>query len=171
MKKLLVLLAVVFSVLAFSGCIFDECKHYSTKEKIFEPNCTDEGYTQRTCKTCGYKYKFNFVEPVGHSLSANFISPTCTDQGYTAYGCDVCDYVYNSDFVEPSGHSYTHSTVEPTCDEGGYTTYTCRCGYSYNSLLRPSGTLLPRLLPRPSAQARVTPRIPVLADIPTRATL
>ena len=133
MKKLLVLLAVVFSVLAFSGCIFDECKHYSTKEKIFEPNCTDEGYTQRTCKTCGYKYKFNFVEPVGHSLSANFISPTCTDQGYTAYGCDVCDYVYNSDFVEPSGHSYTHSTVEPTCDEGGYTTYTCRCGYSYNT--------------------------------------
>ena len=58
MKKILVLLTVLLAVVAvFSACIDDECQHYDTTEKVFEPDCTNEGYTERTCKHCGYKSK------------------------------------------------------------------------------------------------------------------
>ena len=133
MKKILVLLAILLFAVAFCACNLDECEHYDTKEKVFEADCTNEGYTQRTCKRCGYKYKFNFVKPTGHLLDETFTAPTCDEQGYTTYDCLSCDYSYVSDYVEPKGHSYTSSIVESTCTETGYTSYTCGCGYTYKA--------------------------------------
>lgn len=133
MKKVLVLLLSLLALALFVSCDQSECEHYDTKEQIFEPDCTNEGYTLRTCKRCGYKYKFNFVKPSGHSLSETVTSPTCTEQGYVTYDCMRCDYVYTSDYTQPNGHTYTSSIVESTCTEVGYTLYTCGCTYSYKT--------------------------------------
>lgn len=133
MKKFLVLLLALVALFALFSCDDGECEHYDTKEQIFEPSCTDEGYTLRTCKKCGYSYKFAFVEPTGHSLVETFVAPTCTEEGRTTYDCINCEYVFDSDFVEPVGHTYTSAIVDSTCTEVGYTTYTCACGYSYKT--------------------------------------
>ena len=133
MKKILVLLIALVALVAFAACDQSECEHYDTKEQVFAPDCTNEGYTLRTCKRCGYKYKFNFIEPTGHRLSEVTTSPTCTEQGFVTYDCMMCDYEYISDYKEPSGHTYTSSIVESTCTEVGYTVYTCGCGYSYKT--------------------------------------
>lgn len=133
MKKVLVLLALVITAAAMTSCFFDECEHMNTKEKIYEAGCSDEGYTERICKRCGYSYKFDFVAPKGHNITSEVTSPTCTEEGYTTYKCLDCDYSYEADFVVPSGHSYTSSIVDSTCIEEGYTLYTCGCGYSYKT--------------------------------------
>lgn len=133
MKKLLAFALVALALLVFSACIGEECEHYRTTEKITEPTCTDEGYTLRKCKDCGYEYKFLFVEPLGHNIKTEETQATCTKEGYVTYSCSVCDYSYRSDFTEPRGHMLTSSITESTCTEGGYTTYTCGCGYTYKT--------------------------------------
>ena len=133
MKKLLAFVLLLLALFAFAACGNGECEHYKTTEKITEPDCTGEGYTLRTCKDCGYKYKFNFVEPLGHDLKETLTAPTCTKQGYVTYACNNCDYTYDTDFTEPTGHMLTSSITASTCTEGGYTTYTCGCGYTYKT--------------------------------------
>ena len=133
MKKVLVLLAALVAALALTSCFYGECEHLNTKETVYEANCSDEGYTLRVCKKCGYSYKFNFVEPKGHRIETEVTSPRCTEEGYTTYSCLDCDYAYASDFVEPTGHSYTSMIVDSTCIEEGYTLYTCGCGYNYKT--------------------------------------
>lgn len=152
MRKIFVLLALTLAVVAlFASCTDDECQHYETTEKLFAPDCTNEGYTERTCKHCGYKYKFAFVEPAGHFLNGTVTSPSCTEQGYTSYDCANCDYTFKSDYTNPKGHSYTSSIVESTCIEGGYTSFTCGCGYSYKTgFTVPNGHSLTSLVTAPT---------------------
>ncbi len=133
MKKLLAFVLILLALFAFAACGNGECEHYKTTEKITEPDCTGEGYTLRTCKDCGYNYKFNFVEPLGHDLKETLTAPTCTKQGYVTYACNNCDYTYDTDFTEPTGHMLTSSITASTCTEGGYTTYACGCGYTYKT--------------------------------------
>ena len=137
MKKFLVLLAALLAVIALASCDNEECQHYDTKEEVFDPLCTAEGYTKRTCKDCGYSYNFNYVKPLGHTFAESLSSPTCTEQGFTSYDCIKCDYIYTSDYIEPKGHVYTSTVTEPTCTEGGHTLYACACGYSYETQFTP----------------------------------
>lgn len=133
MKKIIILLMTLVAMLMLFSCDTEECKHVNTTERTVEPSCSDEGYTLRTCKQCGYQYKFNFVRPLEHALSKSVSAPTCTEQGYTTYDCTRCDYTFSSDYTQPTGHSYTSSIVASTCTDEGYTSYTCGCGYSFKT--------------------------------------
>ena len=133
MKKFLALFLLAFALCLLVGCTGDECQHYKTVEEVTKPGCASEGYTLRTCKDCGYKYKFDFVEPLGHDIIEEITKSSCTKQGYTTYSCKNCDYTYDSDFVEPVGHMLTSFITPSTCTEGGYTTYSCACGYTYKT--------------------------------------
>lgn len=133
MKKFFAFVLLLLALTAFSACQEGECEHYKTTEKITEPTCTEEGYTLRKCKECGYEYKFRFVEPLGHELDDKLTEATCTKEGYITYTCSRCDYEYVSNFSKPKGHQLTSAITASTCTEGGYTTYTCGCGYTYKT--------------------------------------
>ena len=119
-----------------------ECLHSSVESTAFEPTCSLQGYILHRCRDCGYLYKSDFREPVGHVISSVLPPPTCTEQGNTVYACSVCDYTYTADYVAPLGHDLQTTITDPTCEDSGFTTYTCTraCGFTYQSdLVAPLG--------------------------------
>lgn len=68
-------------------------------------NCTTDGYTRYTCKTCGEKVTEN-IPATGHNFEKRGHSdPTCVQYGYTSYICTKCSYE-NYVSIDPTGHSY-----------------------------------------------------------------
>ena len=65
-----------------------------------------------SCSECGYNFKSQFTEPLGHKFSSESFLPTSTRAGYTKYTCDCSysylgDYIYYSDILESA---YTQNT-------------------------------------------------------------
>ena len=105
---------------------------------ITAPNCTEQGFTTRTCK-CGETTTDTYVDALGHEYKNGVCSrcgereahthdfvetvtaPTCTEQGYTTYTCS-CGETYTKNYVSALGHkTELRNAVEPTCTEDGYT--------------------------------------------------
>ena len=96
-------------------------KHSYTSQ-VFEPTCTEQGYTLYTCTACGNTYKYDFVKENGHSYSSEVFEPDCENGGYTIKTCTVCTYSFETDFVNPNGHTVViDEAVEATCTETGLT--------------------------------------------------
>lgn len=140
---LLALLALAALTLFSAACQGDdECRHQKTTDTLHEPTCSLEGYVLHKCRDCGYTYKSDFVEPLGHTISSVTTPPTCTEQGNTTHTCSVCEYAYVTDYVAPLGHELRSAVTAPTCEDSGFTSYTCarECGFSYQSdLVAPNG--------------------------------
>ena len=97
-----------------------------------DATCEHEGYDLNTCIYCGYSFRSNVVDCLGHDIISTVVDPTCDHQGYTVNECTRCDYSYISDMVDAKGHTYEAVVTAPTCTTAGYTTYTCSvCGSSY----------------------------------------
>ena len=138
---LLILLVILAGLVVFYFYGSDECRHLVTKDTTVEPDCSRQGYVLHECRSCGYTYKSDFVEPYGHTIVTETVAPTCAEQGYTTYACE-CGYTYTSDYVAPLDHDLAATVTEPTCEEPGYTSYICAngCGYAYDShLIAPLG--------------------------------
>ncbi len=133
----LILLLAASALLA--ACGEGECAHRHTSKTVFDPDCSLEGYVLHTCTDCGYAYKSDFKEPLGHVLIPMAHTPTCTEQGFATFTCTDCGYAYNTDYIAPLGHTMKGEVVTPTCETAGYTLYTCEseCGYSYTAELVP----------------------------------
>ncbi len=107
---------------------------HNYEEIIFEPTCTEEGYTVHRCKLCGSQYVDSYIAKLGHNLvTEDEVPPTCTEDGRTAGTyCSRCDYVVSGGEIIPAtGHTWDEGrvTTEPTADEDGVMTYTCiTCG-------------------------------------------
>ena len=105
---------------------------------ITAPNCTEQGFTTRTCK-CGETTTDTYVDALGHEYKNGVCSrcgereahthdfvetvtaPTCTKQGYTTYTCS-CGETYTINYVSALGHkTEVRNAVEPSCTEDGYT--------------------------------------------------
>lgn len=105
---------------------------------VTAPNCTEQGFTTRTCK-CGETTTDTYVDALGHEYKNGVCSrcgereahthdfvetvtaPTCTEQGYTTYICS-CGETYTKNYVSALGHKTALcNAVEPTCTEAGYT--------------------------------------------------
>ena len=105
---------------------------------ITAPNCTEQGFTTRTCK-CGETTTDTYVDALGHEYKNGVCSrcgereahthdfvetvtaPTCTEQGYTTYTCS-CGETYTKNYVSALGHkTELRNAVEPSCTEDGYT--------------------------------------------------
>ncbi len=121
---------------------------------VYEPNCSDKGYTLYTCTVCGGSYQDDYVDALGH----DFADATCTQPmtcrrencgiqlgyalGHTWDGsvegivtCSVCGH------SESHTHQYNPTVTEPGCDTQGYTTYSCyACKHSYqDDYVEPAG--------------------------------
>ena len=136
--------ALVSSLLLINLISCDEltasCSHKSMTTKVVEPTCESEGYTERTCMSCGLSYKSEFVPPTGHTFLANKQAPDCDDEGFTHYAC-ACGYSFNTDIKAPLGHSFVKTEHSPTCTLHGYTDYACSvCKFSFSSdFVAPTG--------------------------------
>ncbi len=101
--------------------------------EIVEPTCTENGYTLHKCGLCGYSYKDNATEPLGHNYGGWTVNvpAECESAGEEIRTCGCCGNVEMRE-TEPLGHDYEAEIVEPTCTEGGYTLHKCGlCGHTY----------------------------------------
>ncbi len=102
--------------------------HTAFNERVVAPTCTEDGYTEFTCKDgCGYSYQGNFEDALGHDYTnVEYVSD---GHGVHTRDCTRCDFVEENACTE-----FTPDVVEPTCLNRGYTSYTCvDCGYFYFS--------------------------------------
>ena len=100
---------------------------HSYTSKVVAPTCEAQGYTLHTCSSCGYSYKDNYKNALGHDLTATVIRPTCTAKGYTEHKCTRCTYSYQSDFTDTVDHTFSEwrTTSAPTCIASGEEARTC----------------------------------------------
>jgi len=134
-RALFLVLLLTVALLAVSCGETDEtCHHLRLEKQVYNPTCTDAGYTLNQCQDCQLTYQSDFTPPAGHELKQKVTPPTCTEQGYAVYSCE-CGYSYTADFKAPTGHTLTATTTAPTCSKQGYTDYSCAngCGYQYTA--------------------------------------
>ncbi|MBR3595452.1 MAG: hypothetical protein IKL47_00515 [Clostridia bacterium] len=100
---------------------------------VTPPTCTEDGYTDYTCRVCGDNYVGDNKEATGHSYKSRVIEPTCTENGRTVYVCEYCGDSYSENETPKIGHDYKDmGETAPDCVNKGYITFTCtNCGDSY----------------------------------------
>lgn len=104
---------------------------YGDTVKTIEPTCTERGYKEQVCSTCGFVNKFDYVDALGHNnVETSVTPPTCTEYGCSEYECSVCGETGVGNYVAATGHSYEWEvTVEPACTKKGTKKGTCSaCG-------------------------------------------
>ena len=66
---------------------------HSFTSRVVPPTCTEKGYTEYTC-SCGYSYKDDWAEPLGHDYVDTVVAATTEHGGYTEHVCSRCGYTY-----------------------------------------------------------------------------
>ena len=102
-------------------------------ENVYEPTCTEQGYTEHVCSYCGDSYRDGYVDSLGHDYGEweTVTEATCSQYGEEISYCTRCDE-YQSREIPKTDHEYAATEHEPTCTEQGYTEYVCSCcGDSY----------------------------------------
>ena len=89
---------IVFGYAKEGAWMFDDCAH-TYEETVFDPSCTQPGYSELYCPICGHKDIDNFVEAPGHKGG----EPTCDTQAI----CEVCE--------QPYGDVLGHKGGKATC--------------------------------------------------------
>ena len=119
-------------------------------EKVVAPTCTENGYTEYTCK-CGDTYKDNegvakHTEEVVAGKDA-----TCTEDGLTeGKKCSVCNEVLvEQTVVSAKGHSFGEwvTVKSATNTTPGFLKRTCACGYEEEKVIPPTGSTTPVIPP------------------------
>ncbi len=106
--------------------------HTWGNESKVSMNCTRDGYTFKTCKTCRTVDKYDIIPACGHDLdpTVGHKAPTCEVQGYDFQACLCefngvrCSYEDKSNFVPALGHDWSEWTM---VDD---TTHTRICQYA-----------------------------------------
>ncbi len=102
-------------------------------ENVYEPTCTEQGYTEYVCSCCGDSYRDGYVDSLGHDYGEwkTVTEATCSQYGEEISYCTRCDE-YQSREIPKTDHEYAATEHKPTCTEQGYTEYVCSCcGDSY----------------------------------------
>lgn len=118
------------------------CAHTEFDAVTVEPTCTEDGYTEHTCVSCGWSYRDSYTKALGHSYTAVVTAPTCTEGGYTTYTCATCNHSYVSDMTKALGHTWGEWTVttQPDCDNAGQKERACSaCGEKQTDVVLPTG--------------------------------
>ena len=107
-------------------------------EVVYLPDCTEDGFTQKTCE-CGSSVTENIVKAPGHQYGdwTKILAPTTQQEGIESHTCAVCGATEKRAIEklqlppEFHVHIYTETVFEPTCTEDGYSLKTCFCGEYY----------------------------------------
>ena len=97
-------------------------------ENVYEPTCTEQGYTEHVCSCCGDSCRDGYVDSLGHDYGEweTVTEATCSQYGEEISYCTRCDE-YRSREIPKTDHEYAATEHEPTCTEQGYTEYVCSC--------------------------------------------
>ena len=101
------------------------------------PDCTNPGYTTRTCSRCDY-CETEEIAALGHQYDSEVTIPDCTNPGYTIHTCVRCGDCYRTHETLPTGHRYDLGTIisEATCHQEGVRLYQCiNCDASYEETI------------------------------------
>ncbi|MBP3412811.1 MAG: S-layer homology domain-containing protein [Oscillospiraceae bacterium] len=102
-----------------------DCSHSYSAQITKEPDCTQSGIMQYTCKHCGHSYEEQ-LPAKGHSYSETQVPPTCTQGGYSLFRCH-CGSSYEGSYTAAKGHVWDQGTItkEPTATQTGEKVYAC----------------------------------------------
>ena len=120
------------------------CQHnYTTKVRIREPSCTEQGREIQECSLCHQQREAD-VPARGHEFSSEFTvdtAPSCGTPGQKSRHCLRCSAVTDILPLQAPSHEFTYSSVAPTCTEYGYRLRKCsNCGLEVKDQLQnPSG--------------------------------
>ncbi|MCM1437921.1 MAG: leucine-rich repeat domain-containing protein [Roseburia sp.] len=139
-------LATVFAVAAVIAVSVYELKlhKHAFTPSVYAPTCTEKGYTLNSCG-CGYSFKSDFVDPLGHDYAEEFtvdLQPDCTNAGSKSKHCSRCESKSEVIEIQANGHAYGGwSTVRAsTCTESGEETRNCsNCGGQETQYPEPLG--------------------------------
>ena len=97
-------------------------------ENVYEPTCTEQGYTEYVCSCCGDSCRDGYVDSLGHDYGEweTVTEATCSQYGEEISYCTRCDE-YRSREIPKTDHEYAATEHEPACTEQGYTEYVCSC--------------------------------------------
>ena len=107
------------------SCSFKETANCKYTKTVTEPTCTEEGYTTYVCDDCGFTYKDNFVDPLGHDWSdwsddenGETHSHTCGRCGDTETEVhNFGEWVYNKDAKFFKNGTKTRTCGDCDCTE------------------------------------------------------
>ncbi len=68
------------------------CSHLFTRTPV-APTCTEKGYNLSTCTKCGFEYKDNFVNALGHDNELLTSTCDCINGGVETYKCTRCNEI------------------------------------------------------------------------------
>lgn len=128
---------------------------HSFTDKVIDPTCVADGYTEHSCNTCGYIYRDEFTDALGHDMGTPVVTdPTHDEMGYTTAACkrEGCGYSFIYDYTSALGHSYTREvTRQPSCSELGEVSFSCSgCDSSYTMELPLTGHRCEKTLVNPT---------------------
>lgn len=120
----------------FKGPANEEPHVHQYSKKSVPANCHSEGYTEHTCKECGYYYRDDIkpVDPTNHTgmKTSSYKATNCQENDITIKECVDCGYL-NTTEGKAGSHKYDESrpidVLNPTCTERGYYKFECLlCG-------------------------------------------
>ena len=100
---------------------------------VHEATCTEGGYTEYVCDSCGQTYRADETPALGHTPAGEGTvhEATCTEGGYTEYTCSRCGQTYRENETEALGHSFEtlDSAETATCEHPAFIRRECtECG-------------------------------------------
>lgn len=142
MKKIIVFLCCLVSVLALASCESKKSQNSSTNQtehthtyttSIVAPSCTVDGYTLHSCSLCGEKYSDTFVKALGHHYVDEIEDAFCNQYQSKVYRCSLCQDSYSESLdIIGTIHSYISTVTYPNNQDGGFTTHVCKnCNHSF----------------------------------------
>ena len=98
---------------------------HSYTSKVTAPTCTAQGYTTYTCSSCGYSYKGNYTNALGHSYSYKTTkTPTTSATGTITGTCSRCSGTTTVTLPKLNTTDYTYEVVRAvTCTTNGLGRY------------------------------------------------
>ena len=90
---------------------------HNYRTSVKNPTCTEDGYTEKVCRDCGFIDISARKSALGHNVKTNVIDPTCIDDGYTESYCARCDKQFENSAIVKSTGDHVWNLENAGCTE------------------------------------------------------
>jgi hypothetical protein len=124
-------------LIIYATTLTNTCEHEYDEGIKQEVSCTESGYTLYTCTVCGFAYKDQITQPLGHTVDewVQTKAPTCTEAGVESGACTTCKEIQIR-YLNVIPHTEGEWMIdrEPTCTADGNKHQICNvCGTTINT--------------------------------------